>query len=70
MRFFLIAFQITNIKKSLAAQTGSIQEADMAGGSSGAGGSEAGREAMPVLSEKKKLQKVKCIKVSGKFWKT
>lgn len=49
---------------------GGIQEADMAGGSSGAGGSEAGREAMPVLSEKKKLQKVKCIKVSGKFWKT
>ncbi|XP_024870499.1 COP9 signalosome complex subunit 7 isoform X5 [Temnothorax curvispinosus] len=63
---------ITNIKKSLAAQAGGggIQEADMAGGSSGAGGSEASREALPVLSEKKKLQKVKCIKVSGKFWKT
>ncbi|XP_020294568.1 COP9 signalosome complex subunit 7 isoform X2 [Pseudomyrmex gracilis] len=59
---------ITNIKKSLAAQSGSggLQEADMvAGGSSGSGGSDSGREAMPVLSEKKKLQKVKCIKVGG-----
>ncbi|XP_012228241.1 COP9 signalosome complex subunit 7 isoform X2 [Linepithema humile] len=59
---------ISNIKKSLASQPGvsGIQEADVAGGSSVAGGSESGREAMPVLSEKKKLQKVKCIKVSGR----
>lgn len=71
--FLLFIFQIANIKKSLASQAGGggIQEADVAGGSSGAGGSESGREAMPVLTDpKKKLQKVKGIKVSGKFWKT
>lgn len=65
--------QIANIKKSLAAQTGGggIQEADVAGGSSCAGAGESSREAMPALSDpKKKLQKVKGIKVSGKFWKT
>ncbi|XP_043486789.1 COP9 signalosome complex subunit 7 [Polistes fuscatus] len=56
---------ITNIKKSLAAQAGGcgVQEADVAGGNSSAGGSESGREALPDL--KKKQQKVKGIRGSG-----
>ncbi|KAG7188431.1 hypothetical protein KM043_008077 [Ampulex compressa] len=58
---------IANIKKSLAAQAGGggVQEADVAGGSSGAGGSESGREALPVPPDpKKKQQKVKGIRSS------
>ncbi|KAF7385452.1 hypothetical protein HZH68_013882 [Vespula germanica] len=59
---------IANIKKSLAAQAGGggVQEADVAGGSSSAGGSESGREALPVLPDlKKKQQKMKCLRGSG-----
>ncbi|XP_076678814.1 COP9 signalosome subunit 7 isoform X2 [Andrena cerasifolii] len=51
-----------HIKKTLAAQAGGggVQEADMAGGSSGAGGTESGREALSVPPDpKKKQQKVK-----------
>ncbi|XP_012269095.1 COP9 signalosome complex subunit 7b isoform X2 [Athalia rosae] len=60
---------IANIKKSLAAQTGGrgVQEADVAGGvvGAGAGGSESGREALPVPPDpKKKQQKAKGIRGS------
>ncbi|XP_044012370.1 COP9 signalosome complex subunit 7a-like [Aphidius gifuensis] len=54
---------IAAIKKSIVSQ---VQEADVAGGSSG----ELNREAMSVPSEsKKKQQKTKGIRGSGKFWK-
>ncbi|KZC14081.1 COP9 signalosome complex subunit 7 [Dufourea novaeangliae] len=64
---------IANIKKLLAAQTGSggVQDADMAGGSPGTGGSESNREALSVPPDLKKKQlKIKCMKGSGKYWKT
>lgn len=42
----------------------------MAGGNTGAGGNESGREALSVPPDaKKKQQKVKGIRGSGKFWK-
>lgn len=48
-----------------------MQEADMAGGSSGAGGSESGREALSVPPDLKKKQlKIKGMKSSGKYSKT
>ncbi|XP_033218581.1 COP9 signalosome complex subunit 7b isoform X2 [Belonocnema kinseyi] len=59
---------IANIKKALAAQAGGggVQEADMAGGGTGAGSSESGREALPVPPDaKKKQQKAKGIRGSG-----
>lgn len=65
--------QIANTKKSLAAQAGGggVQEADMVGGGSVAGGSESGREALSVPSDaKKKSQKGKGLRGSGKFWKS
>ncbi|XP_076180622.1 COP9 signalosome subunit 7 isoform X2 [Ptiloglossa arizonensis] len=63
-----IQLDIANIKKLLAVQVGGggVQEADMAGGSSGAGGSESGREALSVPPDpKKKQQKVKGSRGSG-----
>ncbi|KAK0166454.1 hypothetical protein PV328_004874 [Microctonus aethiopoides] len=63
---------IANIKKSLLAQAGGggVQEADAAGGSNIAGGSESSREAMSAPTDsKKKQQKAKGIRGSGKFWK-
>ncbi|XP_043258691.1 COP9 signalosome complex subunit 7 isoform X2 [Colletes gigas] len=60
---------IADIKKLLAVQAGcggGVQEADMAGGSSGTGGSESVREALSVPPDpKKKQQKVKGSKGSG-----
>ncbi|KAK0175721.1 hypothetical protein PV327_009450 [Microctonus hyperodae] len=59
---------IANIKKSLLAQAGGggVQEADAAGGSNIAGGSESSREAMSVPTDsKKKQQKAKGIRGSG-----
>ncbi|XP_046737352.1 COP9 signalosome complex subunit 7b isoform X2 [Diprion similis] len=58
---------IANVKKLISAQAGGggVQEADVAGGGvgSGAGGSETGREALPVPPDaKKKQQKAKGIR--------
>ncbi|XP_015605292.1 COP9 signalosome complex subunit 7b isoform X2 [Cephus cinctus] len=64
-----IKHDIAAIKISLAAQAGGggVQEADVVGGGSGAGGSESGREALPVLPEiKKKHTKIRGIRVTGK----
>ncbi|XP_043258689.1 COP9 signalosome complex subunit 7 isoform X1 [Colletes gigas] len=62
---------IADIKKLLAVQAGcggGVQEADMAGGSSGTGGSESVREALSVPPDpKKKQQKVKGSKGSECF---
>lgn len=56
---------IALIKKTTVAQ---VQEADIAGGSSG--GADLNREAMSIpLESKKKQQKTKGIRGSGKFWK-
>ncbi|XP_078032863.1 COP9 signalosome subunit 7 isoform X3 [Augochlora pura] len=54
---------IANIKKSLVVQIvgGGVQEADMPGGSSGAGGSESSREALSIPPDLKKKQ----IKIKG-----
>lgn len=60
-----------NIKKSMNAQASTgVQEADMAGGSISAGGSDSGREALSIPPDPKKKQpKGKGIS-RGKFWKT
>lgn len=48
--------------------TGGVQEADMVAG--GSGGNESSREAMPVPSDaKKKQQKGKGLRSTGKFWR-
>lgn len=68
--FHFYYFQIANIKKTLAAQSGSgVQEADMLAGISGSGNSE--REALPLPPDaKKKQHKGKGIRGSSRFWKT
>lgn len=61
------------MKKSFLAQAGGggVQEADAAGSGTSAGGSESCREALPVPPDpKKKQQKGKNVRGSGKFWKT
>ena len=71
MKIFVLCFQIANIKKTLVARTGGVQEADMVAGGSGSGNSETCREALPVPPDPKKKQpKGKGIRGSSKFWKT
>lgn len=63
-------FQIAYMKKALASQSGVVQEADMAGGSSSVS-NDMGREAMSIpMDQKKKQQKGKELRGSRKFWKS
>ncbi|XP_066583475.1 COP9 signalosome complex subunit 7b [Prorops nasuta] len=58
---------IARIKKSIASQSGGggVQEADVAGGSTSAGGSESGREALSAPSDSKKKQVKTKVRSSG-----
>ena len=65
--------QVAAIRKVFGSQAGTsgVQEADMAAGGSGTGGSDSCREALPVPSDPKKKQvKTKSLRAGGKFWKS